>query len=358
MPAFNSSDLLKNIKFNQLKIENGEISGDLISGGVIKKFASTGIEDHSSVRTLKVFDNYIVVDKIVTKKLEGKIDLDGDLSISGDLRADKLYVSEVISKSTFGKTYLEFQPVDNLVNPDGSGLIWKGKDYTKLFVLKINPNRFFSSESIDLPLDKSYKIDSVDVLNKNTLGSTVRKSSLREVGTLHSLSVTGDVSLSEFIQINSDQQRISINVDQPMGILSISDTMRDVIINIDIENGRGKIGTYNNRPLDITAGDTSLISLDPKGIINLGNEYKSDILTRLWGKIGVNVKNPDADLEVRTSFRFGGKLFAVDNSPPNKGNYKRGDIVWNESPSQDSPVGWICTVSGTPGIWNQFGLIS
>jgi hypothetical protein len=357
MPAFNSSDLLKNIRFDQLKIENGELSGDLISGGVIKKFASTGIEDHSSMRTLKIVDGAIIVDKIITKKLEGAIELDGSLSVTGDLKADKLYVSEIISKSTFDKTYLEFQPVEAAANPDGSGLIWKGKDYTKLFVLKSSPNRFFSSESIDVPMDKSYKIDNVDVLNKNTLGPTIRKSSLREVGTLHSLSVTGDVSLSEFISINSDQQRIAINVDQPMGILSISDTMKDVIINIDIENGRAKIGTYNNRPLDITAGDMSLITLDPKGIVNLGNEYKSDILTRLWGKIGVNVKNPDADLEIRGGFRFGGKLFLVDNSPPIKGNYKRGDIVWNESPGQDSPIGWICTVSGTPGIWNQFGVI-
>jgi hypothetical protein len=357
MPAFNSTDLLKNIKFNQLKIEKGELSGDLISGGVITNFSSTGIRDLSTTLTVKITDGQLSVDKIKTKAIIGDVELTGNLKVSGDLTADKLYVSEVISSSTYGRTYLEFLPVDEADNPNGSGMIWKGKDYTKLFVLRSNSPRFFSSESFDLAKDRSYQIDGVDVLTKNSLGTSIKKSSLREVGTLNHLTVTGDVNLSEFVSISSDQQRISINSEQMVGIVTISDLFKDVILKIDSDDGRGKIGTYNNRSLDIIAGDISMMTVDPKGIVSIGSEYKTDTTTRLWGKTGINVKNPDADLEVRGSIRFGGKLFMVDNSPPEKGNYKRGDIVWNESPGANSPIGWVCTVSGAPGVWTQFGMI-
>jgi hypothetical protein len=357
MPAFNSTELLKDIRLSQLKIERGEISGDLVSGGVIKKFASTGIEDHATTRTVKIVDGAVYVDKIITETIEGNISLDGSLTVSGDLRADKLYVSEVISKSTFGKTFLEFQPVDDAVNPEGSGMIWKGKDYTKLFVLKSNPIRFYSSESIDIPKDKFYSIDGLEVVSRTTLGTGIKKSSLREVGPLIKLDVTGDVNLSEFVSFSSDQQRMSINSEQMVGVLTIGDMFNDVIIKIDSDDGRAKIGTYNNRSLDLIAGDMAMVTVDPKGIVSIGSEYKTDMNTRIWGKLGVNVKNPDADIEVRGGIRFGGKLFIVDNSPPIKGNYKRGDIVWNESPGQNSPIGWVCTVSGSPGVWSQFGTI-
>lgn len=36
---------------------------------------------------------------------------------------------------------------------------------------------------------------------------------------------------------------------------------------------------------------------------------------------------------------------------PVSGDWLRGDIVWNESPSAGGPPGWMCVVSGTPGTW-------
>jgi hypothetical protein len=43
---------------------------------------------------------------------------------------------------------------------------------------------------------------------------------------------------------------------------------------------------------------------------------------------------------------------------PTTGNWARGDIVWNVSPSAGGTAGWICTAAGTPGIWKTFGAIS
>jgi hypothetical protein len=356
-PAYNSTQLLKNIRLDQLDIKNGEISGDLISGGTITNFASTGIDDKSTVKTLTILDNRIVVDTITVRELNGNFHVAGNMGVGGTLTVGTLKAIEILSDRTFDKMYLEFQAVDEAVNPNGSGLIWKGRDYTKQFTLKANPDRFLSSESIDIFPDKSYKIDNVEVLSKDRLGTGVSKSSLREVGVLKRLQVTGDVDLAEFIKISSDQQRIGINTEQLIGTITISDIFQDVILNLDIENGRGKFGTFNNRPIDFVAGDSVLLTLDPKGSVTLGHEYKTDNEIRVYGKLGINVKHPEAELDIRGGIRFGGKLFIADNSPPEKGNYKRGDIVWNTVPTEGSPIGWVCTVSGNPGIWHQFGLL-
>ena len=46
------------------------------------------------------------------------------------------------------------------------------------------------------------------------------------------------------------------------------------------------------------------------------------------------------------------------NAAPAGGEWQQGAIVYNSSPSPGSPVGWVCTSSGTPGIWRGFGTIA
>lgn len=43
---------------------------------------------------------------------------------------------------------------------------------------------------------------------------------------------------------------------------------------------------------------------------------------------------------------------------PASGTWKRGDIVFNTSPSASGTVGWVCTADGAPGTWKTFGAIS
>jgi len=42
---------------------------------------------------------------------------------------------------------------------------------------------------------------------------------------------------------------------------------------------------------------------------------------------------------------------------PTTGEWSRGDIVWNRSPSPGGFVGWVCTTGGTPGTWKGYGAI-
>ena len=43
---------------------------------------------------------------------------------------------------------------------------------------------------------------------------------------------------------------------------------------------------------------------------------------------------------------------------PTAGEWAIGDIVWNSAPASASYIGWVCTVSGTPGTWKGFGVIA
>lgn len=58
-------------------------------------------------------------------------------------------------------------------------------------------------------------------------------------------------------------------------------------------------------------------------------------------------------VEKRLGFNFQG----FGNAPPTSGRWNAGDVIWNNAPAADAPVGWICTAGGAPGTWVPFGLI-
>jgi hypothetical protein len=43
---------------------------------------------------------------------------------------------------------------------------------------------------------------------------------------------------------------------------------------------------------------------------------------------------------------------------PVAGTWRRGDIVYNSTPSAGGTIGWVCTTAGTPGTWKTFGAIA
>jgi hypothetical protein len=43
-----------------------------------------------------------------------------------------------------------------------------------------------------------------------------------------------------------------------------------------------------------------------------------------------------------------------DTAAPTAGTWKRGDIVYNSTPSAGSVMGWVCVTAGTPGTWVPF----
>jgi hypothetical protein len=253
--------------------------------------------------------------------------------------------------------FLEFRSKKGDSN-SGKGIIWSGDGTTKQIVFVGNPDRFFATENLDLNRDKNISIGGVKVLDVKSLGTTVEKSNLRELGILRGLLVEGSINVSQYLFFNSTSNRFSLGIDTPHSAFSVAEQGLEVMIGTNDQN-HGMIGTYASNDFDIVTANIARITVDSNGNIDLGNFSKKPIKTRINGTLSVGVEIPDArvDLHVGGAIRFNNKLHLSASSPPTQGTYNIGDIVWNDNPKVGQGVGWICLRPGSPGIWYPFGEI-
>ena len=332
-----------------------EFSGDAVKGGTITDFASTGIKDNSTKQTLVIEDDKITVKTATIETLNRGLTVKGDVKIYGILDAGFIRTTEIVTNQRYEKQFLEFaSPTGESI---GSGLLWLGGK-NRQFLFRVDPDRFWLTEHLDFPEDKSVMFNGTPALSRDTLGLDVINSNLQNLGTLNKLAVSGEVNIADHIFYNPVSQRLGLGTENANGLLSIYDYVNNVEIIIDSsENGYGKIGTYSNKGLDLVTGDQSRISITESGNITLGHEYKDSTITRVYGKMGVGVKNPTEQFEVAGNMKMGNRLFANGDTMPTTGQYQKGDIIWNSNPKEDAFVGWICIAGGTPGTWRSFGKI-
>jgi hypothetical protein len=332
-----------------------EFSGDAIKGGTITDFASTGIKDNSTKQTLVIEDDKITVKTATIETLNRGLTVKGDVKIYGILDAGFIRTTEIVTNQRYEKQFLEFaSPTGESI---GSGLLWLGGK-NRQFLFRVDPDRFWLTEHLDFPEDKSVMFNGTPALSRDTLGLDVVNSNLQNLGTLNKLEVSGEVNIADHIFYNPVSQRLGLGTENANGLLSIYDYVNNVEIIIDSsENGYGKIGTYSNKGLDLVTGDQARISITESGNITLGHEYKDSTITRVYGKMGVGVKNPTEQFEVAGNMKMGNRLFANGDTAPSSGQYQKGDIVWNSNPKEDAYVGWICIAGGAPGTWRPFGKI-
>jgi hypothetical protein len=240
----------------------------------------------------------------------------------------------------------------------GKGIIWSGDGYTKQLVYSAKPDRFFSSESIDLDKDKTFSIGGVKVLDSLELGSTVTKSNLTQVGRLRGLIVDGSVSINQYLFYNASVDRLGIGTDSPNAALSVAENAIEVMLGTNDEF-HGMVGTFATTDFDIVTGNTTRISVRANGNIELGNFKTNPIQVSIHGKLSVGVKVPDptVDLHVAGSVRLNNRLQMYASSPPVEGTFNVGDIVWNSNPRVGGCIGWTCLRAGSPGAWYPFGEI-
>lgn len=355
----NAIDALANRPPDPLpEIKDRSISGNKIDGGVITKFQSTGIKDSSSRLIVLVNDKGIVTDNIDVENLVGNTNALGDLTVSGTITAQRLHVNEFTADVHNERdSSLEFRhSQENSI--ENKGILWSGLDYTKQFVFKTNPSRFWSSESIDIHKNSSLMFDGITALTKTELGPSVKTSKLQEVGTLKNLQVAGNLTIDEFVFWKSDFNRLGIGTSDPNGLVSVAGVSSEFIIDEDT-NGF-KIGTWTNNELSLVTDDTTRIHISPQGNITLGTKGSKENKISIHGRVGIGVNNVSTDvlLEVNGPVKIQNKKFDVGSSYPTEGNYNVGDIIWNNSPAPGNFVGWICTTAGSPGQWKTFGPIS
>lgn len=240
----------------------------------------------------------------------------------------------------------------------GKGIQWSGFGNTKMLNFQKDPDRLWSSNTVDLHRDAHYSIDNTLVLSTEELGPTVKKSNLRSVGVLNGLAVNGDMNIDQFVFWNSGMNRMGIGIEQSNGQLSVASNYVEFFVQpneVDAE-----VGTYTTHDLRIQTDSTDRIVVKANGDVTIGTAGGTDKKVKIHGKLGVGINNirDDASFEVAGPVRMDGKRFSVADDIPTVGVHQKGDIVWNSNPVAGSVVGWICVLTGTPGEWKSFGNIS
>ena len=237
----------------------------------------------------------------------------------------------------------------------GLGLSWTGAGPNKQFMFRASPDRFWSTESIDLNEGKSFMIGNNVLLSKTELGSSVRNSNLTRVGTLGNLRTQGDLVIDDYIYYTSSSESFGIGTEAPNGKLGVATLDGEFVV--DTAPGKISVGAWTSTDLHITTDNRSRIVVKDNGNVIIGNEKS---LTVVNGKLGINVSNIENDiaLSVNGGVKFDGKKMANAEHAPKDGACRQGDMVWNSRPNSGGYVGWICTESGTPGLWSPFGKIA
>jgi hypothetical protein len=240
----------------------------------------------------------------------------------------------------------------------GKGLQWTGVGQTKYLVLNNDPDRLWSNVSIDLKAEQAYLIDNTPVLSANELGRTVTKSNLRQVGTLNNLVVSGNLNVSQFLIFDSGLNRLGIGTETPNATLSVASNTVEFIVQPGVSST--DIGTHTNSGLNIKTDGTDRISITANGNITLGLKGNTETKINMYGKVGIGVTSVESDVSLSTSgaVKFQNKKFEVGSGIPIAGAYTVGDIIWNNAPSANQPIGWVCVGTGNPGQWKSFGTIS
>jgi hypothetical protein len=340
------------------KIAKRSLTGDHLNGGTIINFASTGIKDEATGQQISIKDSGVHVKSLSTDKINGSIVVENSITAK-TITVDILEVRELKTDLKLGQSAPLEITVSGGETLAGKGLLLKGQGTTKQFIFNVNPDKFISTEHIELIKEKEYRIDGTPVLSATALGLGVVKSNLRELGRLRGLIVDGSASIGQYVFFNHQTNRLGLGIESPNSGLSVCENGIEVIIGTK-DQTKGVVGTFASAGFDLVTDNTSRINIGASGNILLGNHLEGPIQVSIHGKLAikVNVPDPEVDLHVNGPIRFHGHLHIYSDTPPDNGTYKTGDIVWNTAPRTGGYVGWVCVRAGSPGEWNPFGPIT
>ena len=271
------------IALQQIDLYKNALSGDLIDGGTITNFQSSGIKDTADSVNLTVKNDVVEVEN--------------DLHVKGTIKVENL-------------------------------------QYVQAQVPKLNV--------ID-----AIMIQDNEVLWRDELGKSVKKSHLTELGILKNLQVRNTFYVSD--------GRVGVNTTAPSADFSVNTGGYEVITKMHESNAY--VGTHTHVAFAIGTDDTPRLTCRANGDVVVGTETGKPVNMNVYGKLGVGVKYPNETLEVSGNIKFAERVFTSGQQAPKDGRWDTGSIVWNEEPLINQPVGWVCVNGGKPGNWRPFGQI-
>ena len=271
------------IQIQQIDLYKNAISGDVIDGGTITNFNSSGIKDTADDTKLTIKNDHVEVAS--------------DLHIKGTVRVENL-------------------------------------EYIQAQVPKLN-------------VKDAVMVDHNEVIWKDRLGKSVKKSNLEELGLLKNLQVRNNFYVAD--------GRVGVNTTAPSADFSVNTGGYEVITKMHELNAF--VGTHTHIAFAIGTDDTPRLTCRANGDVVVGSESGRPVKLNVYGTLGVGVKYPQESLHVDGNIKFAERTFASGEQEPKDGRWDTGSIVWNDKPEINKPVGWICFKGGKPGAWRPFGLI-
>ena len=274
------------------------ITGDNITGGVIKQFASTGIDDQATGCKLTVmdvgtvFENTLYAPRIEVK---GGAIIDGDLDIQGRIVDGPAYQQLVKDVADSTKADIADTVLDQHQDRIFERMLTEGIDIGKI------------------SLNGRLIVDEQKLLN-------VYHSQLRTVGTLQDLQTTGETLLSETLYTST--KRVGINTMSPTVALDIWDDEIEIRIGKQ-QQGVARIATAKDHVMILGTNAQDNITMTPDGVTAIAQ------------------------------LRIGNMLFSSSATPPHY-DAVRGTVVFNENPNLGGPLGWV---SLGDARWANFGII-
>lgn len=296
--------------------------------------------DSAFIGTYTNHDLGIVTDNTIriNVKANGEVVIGNEFSKTGVLRVHgTIYADTIQTDNRISRTHpLEFRATAES-SYYGLGLQWVGAGPSKGLTMMADPDRLWSTESIDLEYGRSFFIGRQEVLSASTLGASVTDSSLTKVGTLTALTVSGDAQFDGSVTINS--------------LTASSIKFGNITIG---ENG---IDTSNGATI---SADGHRVLYSDHSQISIGDVLRRDKPVKVFGALSIGINNPDpgVNFSVPGDVSIGGKKFTSGSAAPTVGSFQIGDICWNNRPQANSYVGWVCVVAGDPGEWMPFGAIN
>ena len=288
----------ESINHNSIDFKGFKFSGDVVKGGIIQNFGSTGIDDRATQVQMTLMDQAVAFEKAVwtpSAIIKGKLIVEGDLVVLGDID----------SKSPAANTLANMA-------------VEKIKADTEL--LELHSDAMLASigqKGIDL---KRITQDGREIVNGNQLGYHITDSNLQRVGMLRDLQTQGEALLSDTLYVTG--KRVGINTIEPSAVFVVWDEEVELVITKH-SSDTGYIGMPRFQRLVLGANNKDNLILDTDGSVEIEN------------------------------LRVGNTPMSSATAIPDY-NAITGTIVWNENPAQGGPVGWICLGATR---WAKFGII-
>lgn len=290
----------RSVSHQCIDFTNFSITGDLIKGGIITNFGSTGIEDIASGVKLTIMDKATAFENAVYMpelSVKGTTTIEGDLIVKGDIPTDSKVFQNLVDYSTAA--------VKEKLNDE------LFLSYADIVNQKIQEN--------GLELDQ-IKQNGKDIVKGNQLGYHIVDTNIQRLGLVKDLQTAGETLLSSSLYVT--QRRVGINTLDPSTTFVVWDEEVELCMS-KRKQDEGFIGTNRSQKLV------------------LGSNKKDNLVCNTDGSVSVKRLNV-------------GNIHMTSSPTAPNFNSQLGHIVFNENPSLGGPMGWVC-LGGTR--WAKFGII-